>query len=225
MPLPFVHRWGDASAVCPRTGRCPVLACFAPWSTDGAMPRACLFRPLVHGRGDAPCCLFRPLVHGRGDAPCLPVSPLRGCLLPYCLLPTCLLPSAYCLLPLPSAYWSLPSAYCLLPTTRRRRAELDQPRLRGEVPPREGLADPDAEGPEVLGTQLRRSRSGRRPRRRRSRSPGGSPEVEGLADLPADGPARQAAMPGPEGQVLDVLLPAAIGLQPDRGHHAGLGRR
>ena len=55
------------SLCSPRTGRCPVLACFAPWSTDGAMPRA---------------CLFRPLVHGRGDAPCLPVSPLRGCLLP-----------------------------------------------------------------------------------------------------------------------------------------------
>ena len=88
----------------------------------------------------------------------------------------------------------------------------------------EGLADPDAEGPEVLGTELRVLDP-----------PGilgaaglgglaGAREVEGLADLPADGPPGQAAMVGPEGQVLDVLLAATIGLQPDRGDHAGSTR-
>ena len=50
-------------------------------------------------------------------------------------------------------------------------------------------------------------------------------QVQEVADLPADRPSWQAAVPGPEHQVLDILLAAAIGLQADRGDHAGLGPR
>ena len=48
-------------------------------------------------------------------------------------------------------------------------------------------------------------------------------KAQRLAHLSADRLAGQSALARPERQVLDVLLAAAIGLEPDRWHYARLG--
>src|SRR5262249_43830793 len=103
-----------------------------------------------------------------------------------------------------------------------RSSQLDELAFGGRMLLGEGLPDLDAEGPDVLRAEAAVVHEARVFTACEAGAFALRGEAGGLADALADRPAGLAFDLGEEGQVFDVLLAAAIGLEADRGDGAGI---
>ena len=101
-----------------------------------------------------------------------------------------------------------------------RGAEVDELALGRRMGLREGLADRDSQGPEVLRAEPAVVDPAGVLAAGETRPLARAGQLQRRAHLLADRPARLVVQLRPERQILDVLLAAAIGLEPDRGNRA-----